>query len=98
MQYYIPNSSNHKDNRLHNYLNNNNVLFYALQDSLKRWDFEDSLTDVSVFDDRIWQRRLFQADGAANKKVSDQVSVCVQREDREWKYQKKSVAGGLICT
>ena len=31
------------------------------------------------------------------KKTSDQVSACSQREDREWKYQKKSVAGGLVC-
>ena len=32
------------------------------------------------------------------KKISDQASACTQREDREWKYQKKSVAGGLVYT
>ena len=31
------------------------------------------------------------------KMISDQVSVCTQREDKEWKYQEKSVAGGLVC-
>ena len=30
------------------------------------------------------------------KKISDQVSACAQREDREWKYQKKSIAGGFV--
>ena len=30
------------------------------------------------------------------KKISDQASACTQREDREWKDQKKSVAGGLV--
>ena len=31
------------------------------------------------------------------KKISDQVSVRAHRGDKEWKYQKKSVAGGLVC-
>ena len=31
------------------------------------------------------------------KKISDQASACTQREDKELKYQKKSVAGGLVC-
>ena len=31
------------------------------------------------------------------KKNSDQVSTCAQREDKEWKYQKKIAAGGLAC-
>ena len=30
------------------------------------------------------------------KKISDQVSAHAQREEREWKYQKKSIAGGLV--
>ena len=30
------------------------------------------------------------------KKLSDQESVHTQREDKEWKYQKKSVAGGWL--
>ena len=30
------------------------------------------------------------------KKISDQVSKCAQREDKEWKYQKKGVAGGMV--
>ena len=29
--------------------------------------------------------------------TSDQASACTQREDTEWKYQKKNVAGGLVC-
>ena len=32
----------------------------------------------------------------SKKKVSDQASVCAQKEDKEWKYQKKSIAGDLI--
>ena len=33
-----------------------------------------------------------------NKKISDQPSGCAQIEDKvkEWKYQKKSIAGGLV--
>ena len=31
------------------------------------------------------------------KKKTDQASVYTQREDSEWKYQKKSVAGVLVC-
>ena len=31
------------------------------------------------------------------KKISDQASACTQREDKEWKYQQKSVAGGMVC-
>ena len=31
------------------------------------------------------------------RNISDQASARAQREDREWKYQRKSVAGGLIC-
>ena len=42
-------------------------------------------------------KALFQTDGAAQKKISDQASACTQREDKELKYQKKSVAGGLVC-
>ena len=26
-----------------------------------------------------------------------QVSACAWREDKEWKYQKESVADGLVC-
>ena len=29
--------------------------------------------------------------------MADQASACAQREDKEWKYQKKSVPGGLVC-
>ena len=31
------------------------------------------------------------------KKVSDQMSACAQREDKQWKHQKNSIAGGLVC-
>ena len=31
------------------------------------------------------------------KKISDQVTVCAQRDNREYKYQKKIIAGGLVC-
>ena len=31
------------------------------------------------------------------KKISDQVSASTQREDTEWKYQKKSIASGFVC-
>ena len=31
------------------------------------------------------------------KKISDQVSACAQRKDREWRYQKMSIAGRLVC-
>ena len=31
------------------------------------------------------------------KAISDPASACTQREDKEWKYQKKSVAGGMVC-
>ena len=30
-------------------------------------------------------------------KLSDPASACIQREDKEWKYQKKIAAGGLAC-
>ena len=32
------------------------------------------------------------------KKNSDQVSTCAQREDKEWKYQKKDVAGWMVSS
>ena len=38
-------------------------------------------------DDLTLQGRLFQTDDAA----------CAQKKDKEWKYQKKSVAGVLVC-
>ena len=31
------------------------------------------------------------------KAISDQASACAEREDREWLYQQKSVAGGMVC-
>ena len=31
------------------------------------------------------------------EQLSDQASGFSQREDREWKYQKKSAAGGWVC-
>ena len=31
------------------------------------------------------------------KQISDQASACAQREDKEQKFQKKSVAGLLVC-
>ena len=31
------------------------------------------------------------------KKIFDQASACAQREDKEQKFQKKSVAGLLVC-
>ena len=30
-------------------------------------------------------------------KISAQASACAQREDKEWKYQKKRSGGGLVC-
>ena len=29
-------------------------------------------------------------------KISDQASACTQMEDKEWQYQKNSVAGGWV--
>ena len=50
-----------------------------------------------MFHELTLHGRLFPTDGVAyKKKISDQVSACTHREDREWKYQKKSVAGGLV--
>ena len=31
------------------------------------------------------------------KKISDQAGASARREDKEWKYEKKSAAGGLVC-
>ena len=31
------------------------------------------------------------------KKISDRARVCAQRVDGQWKYEKKSVAGGMVC-
>ena len=31
------------------------------------------------------------------KAISDQANACTQREDKEWKYQKKSGTGGMVC-
>ena len=56
-----------------------------------------NLKDVSVFDDLIWKGRLFHTYGAAEVKISDQVNVCAQTEDRERKYWKKGIDGGLVC-
>ena len=41
--------------------------------------------------------RLFQTNVQYKYKISDRASVFAQREDREWNYQKKSVAGTLVC-
>ena len=50
-----------------------------------------------MFDDITLQGKLFQTDGVAYEKISDQASACTQREGKEWPYQTKSVAGGLVC-
>ena len=51
---------------------------------------------MSVFDDLTWQGRLFQT-VQRKKKISDHVSAFTQKEYREWKHHKKSIAGGLVC-
>ena len=51
---------------------------------------------MSVFDDLIRKGRLFQTI-QHKKKISEQASACTQREDKQLKYQKKSIAGELVC-
>ena len=48
-----------------------------------------------MFDDLTLQRGLFQT-VEHKKQISDQVSARTQREDGEWKYQKKSMTGRLV--
>ncbi len=50
---------------------------------------KDNLKDVSLFDvpDR-W---------CSVRNISDQTNACAQRKDKDWKYEKKSVAGELVC-
>ena len=50
---------------------------------------------MNVFDDLTLQEKLFLI-VHSKKKVSDQASVCAQKEDKEWQYQKKSIAGDLV--
>ena len=49
---------------------------------------------MSVFDDLILQGTVQTVQH--RNKISDQASACAQTENKEWKYQKKSVAGGLV--
>ena len=52
---------------------------------------------MSTLDDLTLQRKCSIQAVQHKKKMSDQVSAYTQREDREQKYQKKSVGGGLVC-
>ena len=63
-------------------------------DSWKRRDFKSYLKDLNVFDYLTLQGKLFQTDGYSIRKISLSKRV---RAHREWKMQKKSVAGGLVC-
>ena len=55
------------------------------------------MKDVSVFDNLTLQGDCSKQTVQHKKKISDQASACTQRDDRKWKYQKKSVAAGLVC-
>lgn len=46
------------------------------------------LSEVSVDDGSAKQKQ---------QKTSDRVIVCIERKDRDWKYQRMSIAGRLVC-
>ena len=46
---------------------------------------------------QLWKGDCSRLTVQLKKKIPDQVSACAQRENKEWKHQKKSVAGGLVC-
>ena len=53
---------------------------------MKRRDFKDDFKDVNVFNDLIWQWRLFQTDSAVYEKdMTERVCVC------RWKTENRSI-------
>ena len=50
-----------------------------------------------MLDDLFREKECSRQSAQHKKMTSDQVSVFVQREGREWRYQKMSVVDGLAC-
>ena len=64
------------------------------------------MKDISVLDDLICKVDCSRRTMQQKKQISDQASVCTQRENKNkqktnktktWKFQKKNVAGGMAC-
>ena len=48
-----------------------------------------------MFDDLIWNGETVPDRECSIRKRS--LTQCAHREDKEWNYQEKSVADGLVC-